>query len=122
MPPQGGGKVVSAQWQGPLPPPAALEQYNDIVPGGADRIVRMAEQEVEHRIKTEQAIVKGELAAGQRGQYLGAAVAFLALLLAALLAYLGSPWPIVAALVSVPVLGMVNAIVNGRRNDANGEK
>jgi uncharacterized membrane protein len=29
--------------QGPLPPPAILKQYDDVVPGAAERIITMAE-------------------------------------------------------------------------------
>lgn len=36
--------VVTAQtWVGPLPPPNALEAYEKILPGAADRILAMAE-------------------------------------------------------------------------------
>jgi uncharacterized membrane protein len=35
---------VTEIWQGPLPHPAALEQYEDILPGTADRIIRLAER------------------------------------------------------------------------------
>lgn len=76
----------------------------------------MAEREQAHRIKTESEVVSGDLAAGRRGQYLGAGVAVLALIAAAIATYLGAPWPVPVAFVSVPVLGMVNAIVSGRRN------
>lgn len=34
-----GTSIVSAQWQGPLPPPGALEQFDRIIPNGAERIV-----------------------------------------------------------------------------------
>ena len=32
-----GTSIVSAQWQGPLPPPGALEQFDRIIPNGAER-------------------------------------------------------------------------------------
>ena len=41
------------QWQGPLPPPESLERYNDILPDAAERIMAMAEKEMEHRHKRE---------------------------------------------------------------------
>lgn len=37
------------QYTGPIPPPAMLEQYNKIVPGAAERILRMAEDQSSHR-------------------------------------------------------------------------
>jgi uncharacterized membrane protein len=36
-------------FQGPLPPPSVLEHYDRIVPGAAQRILAMAEQQATHR-------------------------------------------------------------------------
>lgn len=41
------------QYSGPLPHPEALERYEQIVPGAAERIISMAEKEMEHRHKNE---------------------------------------------------------------------
>lgn len=41
--------VASQQWQGPLPPPAALEHFEKLVPGSAARLIDMAEAEQKHR-------------------------------------------------------------------------
>ena len=41
--------IVSEQFQGPLPSPKHLEQYNKIVPGAANRIIEMAEKEQAHQ-------------------------------------------------------------------------
>jgi uncharacterized membrane protein len=38
-------ELVGAHYRGPLPPPAMLSDYNSVLPGLADRIVRMAETE-----------------------------------------------------------------------------
>ncbi len=75
----------------------------------------MAEREQAHRIQAETAVVKGELAADRRGQWLGFCVAFGSLFAAVGAVYLGAAWPVPVACVSVPVLGMVHAIVTGRR-------
>lgn len=37
------------EFSGPLPPPHVLTEYNDALPDGADRIVRMAERQSRHR-------------------------------------------------------------------------
>jgi len=41
-------EVHHQSWQGPLPPPEQLAEYNAVHPGFAERIIRMAEQEGEH--------------------------------------------------------------------------
>ena len=43
------GYVVAESWKGPLPHPTALAAYNDALPGGAERVVAMAEREQAHR-------------------------------------------------------------------------
>ena len=45
--------VVGTEWQGPLPPPDALALYDQIVPGGADRLLSMAERGHQHHIDQE---------------------------------------------------------------------
>jgi uncharacterized membrane protein len=41
-------KVRGVSFQGPLPPPEILKQYDMIIPGLAERIVSMAEREQRH--------------------------------------------------------------------------
>ncbi len=43
----------SAMFAGPLPPPEILQGYNDIVPGSAARLLKMAEKQQEHRMELE---------------------------------------------------------------------
>jgi hypothetical protein len=43
--------------RGPLPDPAELAAYNEIIPNGADRIMRMAEDQSTHRIGIEKIVV-----------------------------------------------------------------
>jgi uncharacterized membrane protein len=45
--------LAHSAFSGPLPPPGMLAQYNDAVPDGADRIVKMAEEQSSHRRKIE---------------------------------------------------------------------
>lgn len=42
-------RTTIAGWQGPLPPPGALEEFDRIVPGSAARIIDQFEKEAEHR-------------------------------------------------------------------------
>ena len=36
------------QWSGPLPDPNSLARYNEVLPNAAERIMSMAEKEMEH--------------------------------------------------------------------------
>lgn len=55
---------VQAAFSGPIPPPEMLAQYNAVLPNGADRIVKMAEDQSAHRRRVE-----------SRGQIFGFALA-----------------------------------------------
>ncbi|MYC29849.1 MAG: DUF2335 domain-containing protein [Chloroflexi bacterium] len=48
-------------WQGPLPPPGALQAYDDVIPGAADRILKMAEDQAAHRIQMDRLAVHSEI-------------------------------------------------------------
>jgi uncharacterized membrane protein len=41
--------IAISRFSGPLPPPEALAQYEQILTGSANRIIRMAEQQATHR-------------------------------------------------------------------------
>lgn len=64
---------------GPLPPPEALERYNQILPGAADRIIKMAESQHDHRQELEKTAVKANVAAQKTGLWLGFIVAMTAI-------------------------------------------
>ena len=55
------------EFTGPLPPPSMLAEYNTTVPGAADRIIAMAEQQSLHRRSLEKKIVYS----GSRDSILG---------------------------------------------------
>lgn len=115
--------------QGPLPAPEDLQRYDDLLPGGAERIFRMAEIEQQHRHEqeskaisselttrdllqaTEKARIEGVMRSDKRGQYLGAAVSILAILGAIYTA--GTQPYVAAALIGLPILGIVKALRNG---------
>jgi len=37
------------EFAGPIPPPSMMKQYEETLPGSADRILKMAENQSEHR-------------------------------------------------------------------------
>jgi uncharacterized membrane protein len=48
---------IGASYSGPLPLPQQLQGYEEIVPGAADRIIRMAEKQSAHRIEIESKVI-----------------------------------------------------------------
>lgn len=51
LPPSQRASLIHAQMEfsGPLPPPQILGQYDEVLPGAAERILRMAEKQQDHR-------------------------------------------------------------------------
>ena len=66
-------RVTAAAWIGPLPPPDALQGYEDVIPGGAERIMAMAERQSAHRQEMERSAVIG----ASKRSYLGLGAGFL---------------------------------------------
>lgn len=96
--------IISTHWSGPLPPPGELEKIDQIIPGGAERLLRMAEKEQTHRIEDT-----------KRGQYFGWSLAAGSVIAAAVVSLCHGPWQVSAALVGIPVLGVVHALIQGRK-------
>jgi len=59
--------TAEASWTSPIPPPAVMAQYNQIMPNGADRILRMVEDQHAHRISLESLVVRGDQARSFQG-------------------------------------------------------
>ena len=63
-----GSSLIAASWTGPLPPPAVLRDFNDIVDGSANQIIQMAVKEQDHRHAMEDKALSGPIDAEKRGQ------------------------------------------------------
>lgn len=48
-----------------------MERFNTIIPDGADRIMKMAEKQIEHRQVLEKAVILAGVKSEPRGQVLG---------------------------------------------------
>ncbi|MCY4256138.1 MAG: DUF2335 domain-containing protein [Gammaproteobacteria bacterium] len=61
--------IVAEQYAGPLPHPNHLKQFEAVHPGAADRIIRMAEQQLAHRQEVESRVVRSSLKLEAKGQW-----------------------------------------------------
>lgn len=68
---------VQQHYSGPLPQPEALAQYDQIVPGAAERIIKMAEKEMDHRHRVEDSMTRSAI----RSTFLGIIFAFMSVLI-----------------------------------------
>ncbi|MEA1910858.1 MAG: DUF2335 domain-containing protein [Spirochaetota bacterium] len=75
-------------YSGPLPHPSHFQQYERILPGSADRILKMVEKQSEHRQYLEKKIVDSDIRSSKTGMILGFIIAVIGLLIGGFLIYL----------------------------------
>ena len=109
------GPQVKAEFSGPLPPPDALEKYERVSPGAAERIIAMAETQSSHRHELEKSLVDSEYKQASKGQICAATLGALAIISGAIAGILGAQWTgsVIGGLV---VVGLVSAFIRGRRD------
>jgi len=59
--------IEVSRYSGPLPPPEDLARYEQVHPGAADRIIRMAEQQAMHRQHLEKVVIGSNATAQKWG-------------------------------------------------------
>lgn len=85
--------------RGPLPSPEALEAYERIQPGTAERMMRRWEVQSDHRMDQEARQIDANIKARTRGQYTGMVVALTVIVGGFVAIYLDKPLAGIAALV-----------------------
>lgn len=106
----------SSSYAGPIPDPDSLRQYEDILPGSADRILKMAENQGSHRRKREIKEGDSRIKQSSTGQWMGFLLALTFMIIAAYLTING--YPIVGGLIATTTIGIViTAFVLGKKYD-----
>ncbi|HEY4520955.1 MAG TPA: DUF2335 domain-containing protein [Candidatus Paceibacterota bacterium] len=82
--------VQHQEFSGPLPPPEVLRQFDQVVPGAAERIIKMAEQQFAHRTELEKKVIDSDIRQSTQGQVLGFTIAIVGLLVSAIISIYGS--------------------------------
>lgn len=121
-------QVIAAKsetFEGPLPHPDILARYENILPGIADRIVRMAEAEQNARhsaivqdAKNKSALVDiaaqesaGALEAQKKGQNIGLAISLVCVLCAIVCALMDKPAIVTCAFLAVPTASLIGSFM-----------
>ena len=94
---------ASSSFQGPIPHPDHFAQYDKVLPGAAERILKMAESEQANRHKHEDVVDRLFL----RGLSLGSLIIVLLIGLAVLALYLGYPEPAIIIVTSIIALAVI---------------
>jgi uncharacterized membrane protein len=111
-------QILSAttQWQGPLPPPAVLREFDALVPNGAERIFGQFEKEASHRRDCEQKQIKFAMRDSHIGQVLAGIYAVCAFGVTAYAISIGANW-IAAILGGGTIVGGIVAFLRQKTSD-----
>jgi uncharacterized membrane protein len=101
-------------FSGPLPPPETLGQYNEVVPGAAERIVTLAERQASHRQELERAVVMSGVKNERFGQILAGVIAMTGIIVGGVLVYFDKSVAGFAAMLA-PLATMTAAFFYGKR-------
>jgi uncharacterized membrane protein len=106
--------IFSKRFIGPLPPPEDLEKYNEVVPGLAERIVKLTENQSSHRIEIEKLAISSQLSESKRGQYMGFILALVCIGSSVFLA-LNNQHIVASVLGGSTVIGLVTIFFAGKK-------
>jgi uncharacterized membrane protein len=104
-------------WQGPYPPPAAVREYEAILPGTFNRMVSMAEQAQAAQIATIRQAQNYTRRDARRGQLLGFAATLVAMGCAVWCVHAGAPW-VAGLFLGVPVMAVVKSLIESAKKPA----
>ena len=103
-----------SEYRGPIPKPEDLAQYDAILPGSAERILAMAEDQASHRRDLESRALDAKMRQTDRGQHYGLTIGLVGLVASAFMASIGAVVPAgivggttIVSLVAVFVVGSV---------------
>jgi uncharacterized membrane protein len=112
---------LSVTRSSPLPPPSELASYNEIIPQGADRIMKMAEAQSSHRIEIEKKVILSQQGQESKGQFFGFVIGLVGLLCGSYTAISGQP--IAGAVIGgVPLAGLVSVFLYSKHKDSSGRE
>lgn len=109
--------LVRQDFAGPLPHPSIMEGYEHVLPGSAERILVMAEKQLEHRIKTESLLAKEQMKQSGRGQHYALFICSFALGISAALAFTGHE--VTASVIGgLDLIGLAAVFIAGKAFEA----
>jgi len=106
--------AASMEYSGPVPHPAILKGYEEIVPGSAKQIMDQAKRQTDHRIDLEKRLVASGIWRSYLGLSLGALIALTCTLGGCILVYLDHDTA-GATIATASVIGLASVFVYGSR-------
>jgi len=103
-----------SSFSGPIPPAQMLEEYGRIIPNGADRIMKMAEDQSGHRQRLETAAIASQNRQSERGQIFAFILAIV-LIAVGLFAFLTDHDGVAMTIFGSTIVGLVTVFAIGRK-------
>lgn len=105
--------MIQRSHTGPLPTPESFRQYEEVLPGAADRILRMAENQQNHRIGLENQAIRRQFNQSGTGQWMAFFLAIYLISVGGFLIYSGHD-EAGAAIITVTLGSLVIAFLKGK--------
>ena len=109
---------VSQSYSGPIPPPQILEEFERIIPGAAERILHMAEENGKHQREMERSALNMVADTTRRGQRYGLLIGLTAFITCIIALWLGSE-ETAMTIGGVTIVGLVAVFVTSRSSNNN---
>lgn len=106
--------MVAKSHCGPIPSPEDIALYNQHIPDGANRIMRMAGKQADHRISIETTVIVEQQRQSARGQIFGLIIGLFGISVGAWVAVLGHD-VVGGGIAGTTVISLVYAFISGRR-------
>lgn len=101
-------------FEGPIPHPRIIREYENILSGSADRILKMAETQQAHRIELEKKSIESQLKYNKRGQIFGFVIFILGILLSVFFA-LADMKIFAGTFATITVVTIIALFIGGKR-------
>ena len=101
--------------RGPIPAPETLARYNNILEGSADRIIKMAENQQNHRFEIEKTSIRRQYNQSSTGQWMGMVIT-LSFLAASVYLGINDHDVLAGALGGTTLVALVTLFVAGKIN------
>jgi len=108
--------IVGALYSGPIPSAAEMAKYEELSPGAASRLIRLMEQQAQHRQDLEAIVIRRNL----QDQRLGVIFAFIIVISSLIVATICVYWGhvVVGALIGTSGIGsIITAFIYGTRSN-----
>lgn len=113
--------TMTREYRGPLPPPEMLAGYDKVVNGSAERIIKMVEEQSEHRKAMQKRVIYYGTFDSRIGMFLGFFLALVIILGGFLLMYQGKNIYGLSAII-IAIASLISVFIYGKYKESSDNK